>query len=337
MRWWSTFVTRAQEQDGFTIIEVLTAVLVLGVGLAAAFQLLIVTSHQTTTSRLRQAETSLARELTDDSRSLPYTQLNSSGSATALQPNVANSTVTGTSPSGSTLSVQRSTTPSSGASYAFTATITACSLDDPSDGYGDHSSSPSSGGSWCPDALSGTQDPTPDDYKRVSVTITPSGKTTPAVQQAVLVYNRVTHGPAVTCLSTSATTCPGANQTLTTGTSLKFYVTTSTPAAAIQWLVNGSPPGSSQLPSGSDDPYTPGGTNNSTFTWNFPPTPSGSTYSTIDGTYTISAVAFDDNGNSGTRSSLQVTLNLHAGAPPTSVTAGWNKQINGVDVQWVPS
>jgi hypothetical protein len=64
------------------------------------------------------------------------------------------------------------------------------------------------------------------------------------------------------------------------------------------------------------------------FTWLFP---------TADGTYTIAARAYDANGNQGTLSTLQITLNRHQAIAPTSLTAGWNAQINGVDIQWVPS
>src|SRR5436305_6745922 len=243
MRQLATLLARAREQDGFTLIEVLTAVIVLGVGLAAAFQLLIVGSHQTATNRLRQAETSLARELIENTRSLAYTQLSPTGIPSALQPSVAGSTA-----SGSTLTVSRAAGGGTGTpAQTFTATFTACSLDDPGDGYGSHSLAPGSGGSWCPDvAASASQDATPDDYKRVSVTVTPNNRSTPSVQQTVLIYQRVTHGPAVTCLSVD-TTCPGTNQTYTSGSSHAFNVTTSTAAAAVQWLVNGSPPTSSQI------------------------------------------------------------------------------------------
>jgi prepilin-type N-terminal cleavage/methylation domain-containing protein len=221
---------RARREEGFTIIEVLTAVVVLGIGLGAVMQLLVVATHATATNRIRQAESNLARELTEDIRSLSYTQLAASSLASTLQPMVSGSTVSGTS-----LQVQRviSTNGSSNPStYTFSASFTACSLDDPSDGYGNHSQPPLSGGSWCPDvAASGTQDPNPDDYKRMSAIVSPAvGRTTPTVQQTILVYARSTHGPAVSCLSTTST-CPGANLSAT-GSSLVFNVTATTEPAA---------------------------------------------------------------------------------------------------------
>jgi Tfp pilus assembly protein PilV len=314
---------RGRDDAGFMFIEVLVAVIVLVVGLLAVFQLLISATHATATDRIRQAENSIARELVEDTRTLAYTQLTPSSIASALQ-----SLVPGSTASGSTLTVTRTISPVA-SGYSFQASFTACSMDDPADGYGNYSQPPASGGSWCPDnAASGTTNPKPDDYKRLSVVVSPVGnRTTPTVQQTTLIYNHATHGPAVTCLSTSSTVCPGSNQTYTSGTSVTFYVTTSVPAASVEWLVNGALPSSSQLPAGAVDPYTPT-SSQSPFTWVFP---------NADGTYTISALAFDANGNSGTKSMLQITLNRHQVIPPASVTAGWNQQISGVDIQWVPS
>lgn len=325
---------RARQDEGFTIIEVLTAVVVLAIGLGAVMQLMVVATKATATNRLRQAETNLARELTEDIRSLAYSQLNASSLATTLQPMVSGSSVSGTS-----LQVQRTISTngaSSPATYTFSTSFTACSLDDPSDGYGDHSQPPQSGGSWCPDvAPSGTQDPNPDDYKRVSVIVSPTGgRAIPTVQQTILIYARSTHGPAVSCLSFTGT-CPGANIN-GAGFSQTVNVTATALPASLEWLVNGSLPPAAQVPAGATDPYSPSSTTTQ-FTWNFPTTVFNGTTYTIDGTYTVSAIAFDADGNSGTRSAQQVTINEHQAIPPATVHAGWNAQIHGVDVQWLPS
>jgi Tfp pilus assembly protein PilV len=321
--------SRLGAERGFTIVEVIVAAMVLVVGLGALMTMLITANHVISTTRYRQEETSIAREVLEDARGLAYTSIIQSSLASSLQPSVASSTV-----SGSTLIVSRSLSPSTTGSVKFDVTFTACSLDSPSDGYGSHTSAPLSGGSWCSDvASSGTADSNPDDYKRISVTVTPENRTTPTVQQAILVYQRPVNGPAVSCLSTTST-CPGSNVTVTSGSSLTFNVTTTSTAARIQWLVNGNTPSSSQIGSGGTDPYAPSSTN-STFKWVYPLASDGT--HTIDGTYTITAVAYDNDGNSGTRSSLVVTLNQHMALAPSSVTAGWNDLMQGVDVQWLPS
>ncbi|MBS1870853.1 MAG: prepilin-type N-terminal cleavage/methylation domain-containing protein [Actinobacteria bacterium] len=312
---------RVSGQDGFTIVEVLVAAVVLVVGLGGLLQMLVTADHAISTTRLRQAETSLAREVLEDARGLSSTQLTSAAIASALQSTVPQATV-----SGSNLVVSRAVS-SSGSPTSFNVSFAVCELDNPSDGYGSHSSAPASGGTWCPDvASSGTQDSNPADYTRVSVTVTPSSRSTPTVQQTILVYGRPVNGPAVTCLSTSAT-CPGPSVTATSGSSLTFNVTTTAVATRIQWLVNGNVPPSEQIPAASTDPYAPSGTSSS-FTWNFP---------TADGTYTIAAVAYDSDGNSGTRSTVVVNLNRHQVIAPTSFSAGWNDLTGGAELQWIPS
>lgn len=309
---------RISEEGGFTLVEVLVAALVLVLGLGALLQLLITANHTISTTRLRQVETNLARELLEDSRELASTQLTGAAIASALQSAVPQATL-----SGSSLVVTRAV--SSGTPTSFNVSFNVCDLDNPGDGYGNHDSPPASGGAWCPDVGSnGTQDSNPNDYKRVSVTITPSDRSTPVVRQTILIYSRPVNGPAVSCLSTSAT-CPGPDVTVTSGSSLTFNVRTTTTAARIQWLVNGNVPPSAQI--ASTDPYVPSGTSSS-FTWNFP---------TADGTYAITAVAYDTNGQSGTRSTVVVSLNRHQAIAPTSFNAGWNDLVGGVEIQWVPS
>jgi prepilin-type N-terminal cleavage/methylation domain-containing protein len=318
------------DERGFTLIEVMVAAMVLVVGLLALLGMLDVASRTTHTNRVRQQATNVAREVVEDVRALAYSpQLATPNTiATALLPQLS-----GATQSGSTLTVRRGSAPN--ASYTFNVTFTSCSLDDPSDGYGDHSSAPASGGSWCPDvASSGTSDSEPDDYKRVSVTVTPTnaGGVAPTypVQQTVLIYNKPVNGPAVSCLTTS--TCPGQNPPpIQTASSVTFNVTTTSPAYEIQWLVNGNPPGS-QDPTGANGTYMPNGTTSS-FTWTIP-TAAGNT---IDGIYSISAQALDPSGNAGTRSTLQVTVNEHPVIAPTTFNAGYDQQIGGVDIQWVPS
>jgi hypothetical protein len=320
---WRRAGLRAAATEGFTVVEVMVAMVVLVVGLLTMLEMVIVADHSITSNRMRQAETSVAREVLEDTRGLAYTQLTPTQIASALGGGSPPEVQGVTAVSGSTLTVSRSV-------YTFNVSVNACSLDDPSDGYGNHSSPPASGGSWCPDvAPSGTTDPNPDDYKRVSVTVTPVGsRTTPTIQQTILIYSKPTNGPAVSCLTTTSGSCPGSNPgTITSGSLLTFYVTTTSPADRVQWLVNGSPPPSSQVPSGAVDPYAPSGTTSS-FVWQYP---------AADGTYTISALSYDTNGNSGTHSTLQVTLNRHVVIAPTSILAGWNDLIGGVDIQWLPS
>jgi type II secretory pathway pseudopilin PulG len=317
-------VTRKlRNESGFTLIEVLVTCLVLVIGLLGLFETLDVASHTTMLNRERQAETSLGREVIEDAETLTYSQLTPQTLAGALQP-----IIPGASVSGQGLFVIRSI-------YPFKVSVNVCSLDDPTDGYGNHSAPPASGGVWCPDvAPNGTVDTNPDDEKRLSVTVTPNTGTEPTVALTTLIHSQTLNGPAVTCLTTTSGTCPGTNQSLGAGSAsrLTFYVTTTSQAASVQWLINGNPPPSTQIATGTD-PYIPSATT-SQFTWTIPTRADGSS---IDGTYTISASAQDSNGATGSRSTLQVTVNEHQATAPTSITAGYNQLIGGADVQWVPS
>jgi prepilin-type N-terminal cleavage/methylation domain-containing protein len=316
------------EERGFTLIEVMVATFVLTVGVLGLFATLNVAARTTRLNRERQAETSLARDVIENALTLPYTQLTPQTLAGTLQPLIAGSSVIG---QGLTVT---------GSPYPFNISVSSvCSLDDPTDGYGNHSNPPASGGAWCPDSTqTGTTDTNPDDEKRLTVIVTPRTGTLPTVQLSTLIYAQKGNGPAVSCLSLSqGKPCQSTNQTITatTTTSLTFYVTTTTSAQSIQWLVNGGPPSSNQIPTGATDPYPASGTT-SQFTWKLPP---------ADGTYTISAYAQDSLGNTGARSTLQIKLNRHPGTPPASVTAGYDQLISGgytaptggVDIQWVPS
>lgn len=312
-------------ERGFTLIEVMVAALVLTVGVLGLFATLNLATDTTRANRERQAENSLGRAVIEDALTLPYTQLTPQSLAGALQPLLVGSTV-----SGQGLVVIRSI-------YTFNVDVSSvCALDDPTDGIGNHTSPPPSGGSWCTDVAptpspNPNPDTNPDDQKRLTVVVTPSTGTgsLPTVTLSTLIRAQKGNGPSVSCLTLTQSVCPGANQTITTAstTALTFYVSTTTAAQSVQWQVNGGTPPSAQMPTGAADPYPASGTT-SQFTWTLPP---------ADGTYTISAAAQDTLGNTGSRSTLQITLHRHPPAPPTTVTAGYDRLIGGTDVQWVPS
>lgn len=304
------------------------AAFVLVVGVLALFAALNIATDTTRANRERQAENSLARAVIEDTLTLPYTQLTPQLLAGALQPLLTGSTI-----SAQGLVVIRSI-------YTFNVSVSnVCSLDDPTDGIGNHTNPPASGGQWCPDVgSSGTTDTNPDDEKRLTVVVTPSTGTLPTVKLSTLIRAGKGNGPAVSCLTTAQGACPGTNQTITNANtaSLTFFANTTTSAQSIQWLVNGGPPPSAQIPTGATDPYAPSGTS-SQFTWTLPQ---------ADGTYTITALAQDSLGNTGSRSTLQITLNRHPVIPPANppiagydqlFSGGYTSPTGGVDIQWQPS
>src|ERR1700739_1714625 len=69
---------RLAAAEGVTLIEALVATFVLTVGLLGAFMMLILNLHTTADARAREGGVTLARQITEDPRSIPYSQLSSS-------------------------------------------------------------------------------------------------------------------------------------------------------------------------------------------------------------------------------------------------------------------
>jgi type IV pilus assembly protein PilV len=141
---------RVSGDDGFTIIEVMIAMLIMIVGVLGTFQLLEGSMSSTARTTAREQGTNLARDLVERSRqfafssmmmvptaAIPVSATNPGAPATlgapavlqASLPSSDNATaVTGTPPD-STFNVTRRNT-------TYTVKVFACSIDDPSDGIG---------------------------------------------------------------------------------------------------------------------------------------------------------------------------------------------------------
>jgi prepilin-type N-terminal cleavage/methylation domain-containing protein len=113
------------DQRGFTIVEVLVAASVLLIGLLGAVTMLDTASATDSTTKAREQGASLARELVEAGRSIPYAQLIPAAIVAKVQamPNLGNANA------GPGWTIRRR-----GVTYSVS--IGACSVDDPSDGYG---------------------------------------------------------------------------------------------------------------------------------------------------------------------------------------------------------
>jgi Tfp pilus assembly protein PilV len=114
-----------RRQEGFTIVEVLLAMVLLVVGVLG--MLVMVEGSFTSTSRTtaREGATNLVREVIERSREVPYAQTTTNLAPAALAAALPeNPTV-----HGSSFEVRRR-------NFDYTITVTACSIDDPSDGAG---------------------------------------------------------------------------------------------------------------------------------------------------------------------------------------------------------
>lgn len=112
-------------EAGFTIVEVMVAVVLLVIGVLAMLVMVEGSLSSTSRTTAREQATNLARELVERSRQIPYTATTTAAAPAAL----AGSLPENPAVSGSSFVVQRR-------NVEYTVTVSACSIDDPADGAG---------------------------------------------------------------------------------------------------------------------------------------------------------------------------------------------------------
>ena len=304
-------VLRRRGESGFTLVEVMIAVLLLTIGVLGAISLVDGANRTTTVTRAREYATNLASSVLEAARAVPYTTLTKSAGATALigQPGLPADADTLTPG----WQVKRG-------KKLYTVAFDTCVVDDPRDGTGDD------GSDYCQTATaSSPADDQPADYKRVAVAVSwrdPSGVHT--LRQADIVSGSY-RGPSVTDL----TTATGSPFTFSGGPStISFHATTTAGTNNVKWTLDGNAQG---VATGSGTSWD--------FTWNLG-TPTGSAPcdpnggGTPDGTYIVGADAYDTQGLSENGRALTMQLNR---CPPLQVTGfqgGDNFLWPGAEFQW---
>jgi prepilin-type N-terminal cleavage/methylation domain-containing protein len=314
-------------REGFTLIELLVAMTVLLVGVLGVLAIIDRANAATVTTRSREAATNVARELVEAARSVPYANLTPASVETQIQalPGLADDGA----PAGWTIRRR---------GFTFTATATVCTFDDARDAGGDHSA-----GNFCADsaAPSATPDRNPEDYRRVRVEVRWTvGGVEREVHQTVLINNPGSAGaPAVRTLlieSGSAAIAPGTNQVIHPTETLRFLLTTSSRPTTLHWLLDGA----------SQAPITEGANLAWNFQWELGPSGQDGTPdpegSIVDGTYVVSAEAFDQYGVAGPSRSLTVSLNRSPADKVTGVAGGRTGNSatpadQVIDIEWLPS
>jgi prepilin-type N-terminal cleavage/methylation domain-containing protein len=302
-----------RDERGFTLTEVIVAAMVLVVGVLGTLTLLDAANHATAQTKQREGATNLAREVIEAARVVGYPSLVPAEIESELQaqPALADSIAT---EAGWNLKRREVT-------YTLNATV--CSVDDgtlAADGFGDHM-----GGFFCTDSAStGSSDPNPDDYKRVSVVVTwEDGATTRSTRQEAVINNPGSaFAPAIKTLvpsTGSLTTNPPITNPATT--SVTFTATTTSRPQEVKWALDNVNAGTA---GGSGLVWT--------FTWSTPST-------VADGTYLVSAEAYDQYGQAGTGRTLAMVLNRYAPAPPTGLVGGRNLLWGAtfMEFEWFPN
>ncbi len=123
---------RSAGEDGFTIIEVMIAMVILIIGVLGTVVLLEGSMSSTARTTAREQGTNLARDLVERSRQFAYSSLTMAGAPAVLRnslPASDSATAVSGSPPNSTFQVTRR-------NATYTVTVFACSVDDPTDGIG---------------------------------------------------------------------------------------------------------------------------------------------------------------------------------------------------------
>jgi Tfp pilus assembly protein PilV len=301
------------------LFETMVAAVVLIIGLLGAFLFLDTAVQTSWADRAKEGATSLAREITEDARSLAFSQVGPSTIVTQLQalPGLANQGA------GATWQIKRR-------GITYTINASECSVDDRTDSYGQHDST------FCSDSSTqGTSDSQPTDFKRVTVDVSWSAQgRSPDVHEVALLSSA---GQAVglnaTNLQVASPTVPGVGisgsvtqpqVTSSTVTGMTFSVTAPSGTTTIVWTVNGVVQSWSSTTSGST--WT-------SSTWNI----SGLS----DGTYQVGAAAENGSGVIGAAVTIPVQLARSVPAAPTVNQYGYNTgaYISGTkstvaEVQW---
>ncbi len=296
------------DQTGFTIIEVMVAMLIMVVGVLGTVTLIDQGNEKTVSTKAREAGTTLALEMIESARRVPYGELTPALLASRLQSQEGLASVGG----GSTWVIGR---------RGFTYTVeeaSVCSIDDPADG----SRGVGAVGAFC--AGSGTSaqpDSDPDDYKRVVVRLSwnDGNRAKGSVRQTTLIHPGQV---APTVLNLRRTNPLPATAPVTSSSSAQFAVDSPATPVSIEWSLDG------QFQTVVCALPCPG---SSTFTWNI---------GQPDGTYVVSAQAFDAARRSGGPRAITVRLNRNAPGAVSGLAGGRNGGIQagrplGVDLEWL--
>jgi prepilin-type N-terminal cleavage/methylation domain-containing protein len=293
------------DQRGFTLIELMvTMVIVLG-GMAATAAMVVGANATTSGTKAREAGTGLAREVVEASRAVQYPRLTQNTVVADLQ---SQNGLADSRPNDAGWQIERRGT-------LFTVTAATCAVDDPRDGIGAHPA-----GAFCSDpAQTSPPDSAPDDYKRVTSTVswTPQGRPERSVRQTTIVTNPTNNsGPQIVSLTRSPVADPVTSDSTT---AISFTATTSPKADAVKWTVDG-------VVKQTDAPSS----TTSTYSW---PINSGGTY-VVDGTYVVSATAYNSQGQPGTTRSVTVKLDRGRPVAVDGLTGGWNARVSNSELEW---
>jgi Tfp pilus assembly protein PilV len=287
------------------LAEILVSMLILMVGTLATLSLVASSNSVLSQTRAREGAVNLSRELLERAHNTSYAQVGDPNwFRTSLEGTPGQSgSIDAAGGNGNQTNVDRRGT-------IYTVSVSACSVDDASDGYGAHTTGSHA---WCTDsATAGSEDAQAEDFKRIATTITWlfGGKSQrPLVQTATFAANGAAIGPSTTNLVITSPSglSPTAPTITSPSTTSVMFQGTSVGASDMRFSVDGV-----EQTTG----VTNAGTGNWQFTWDIS--------QLTDGTYTIGATAMDALGARGPAHTLQVKLARGLPVAPRNVTGDYN-------------
>jgi type II secretory pathway pseudopilin PulG len=309
-----------RSEAGFTLLETLMAAVVLVVGLIGLLGLLDVSVRASASTRAREGATSLARELIEDARTIPYAQLIPTSLESQLQ--AMNGLSDGSSAPG--WQIERR-------GYSYTVTVKECAIDDPKDGL-----AKTHGSTFCEgqQAFQGKpeeiEDTEPEDLKRITAEVSWTFQKRASTVKQVSTLTAAGQGIGLFASKLELTAPAGFSGTATTpvitnkeAKALTFSVSFPEGTSVIDWSLEGA----------KQEELTPASKATSlTFSWTINE-PTQKIY-VSDGTYQVAAQAVNSTGVIGPPISIPVRLIRGVPAAPKEIVGGFNTVYqNGVPTE----
>ena len=283
-----------REEHAFTLIEVLIAIVLITIGVLGTVALVDNANGRTSDTKGREGATNLARDLIESTRTLAFANINDTDAPAQLQAR------TGLADADAAPGWQIKRR-----NFTYTVSLSACTVDDASDGYGTAASHDATFCAGTQSSSSGGADRNPFDFKRVQYSL--SWRDTRGAQQLreSALINSTYAGPAASKVEAAPAI----------GNNVPMTATFSSVAQTAKWYLNGHLQGGV--------PGSPG----KVWTWNWdlgPACAKDDPTSVQDGVYSVGAVGYDGNGATGGAKSTDVTINRCVPFAPTGLQGGRN-------------
>jgi type II secretory pathway pseudopilin PulG len=313
----ATARAQLRSQSGFTLIEALMAAVILVVGLIGLLGLLDISVKASASTRAREGATSLAREILEDARTIPYAQVIPTSIESQLQ------AMSGLADSSSAPGWQIERR-----GYAYTVKVSECAIDNPKDGLAE-----THGSTFCEGQQTWkageTVDTAPEDLKRITAEVswTIRGHTSTIKQVSTLTAAGQAIGLIATKLEITTPACPSASCvgkptepviTEAAAKTLTFTVSFPEGTTAVDWSLEGA----------KQEELAPASKATSlTFSWTI--NESAQKIYVSDGTYQVAAQAVNSTGVIGPPISIPVRLIRGVPAAPSGIVGGFNTVYKG--------